>query len=73
MYTANTSMEDSCLANADGEMLIVPQQGKCGSNAGSTKGSSSSITGCNVRSNLELGSASFCDVSAAWPMLMGTC
>lgn len=28
MYTANTSMEDSCLANADGDMLIVPQQGE---------------------------------------------
>lgn len=27
MYTANMSMEDSCLANADGDMLIVPQQG----------------------------------------------
>ncbi|GBF88452.1 hypothetical protein Rsub_01165 [Raphidocelis subcapitata] len=27
MYTATASMEDTCLANADGELLIVPQQG----------------------------------------------
>jgi hypothetical protein len=27
VYTATASMEDSCLANADGDMLIVPQQG----------------------------------------------
>eukprot|EP00877_Chromochloris_zofingiensis_P002326 jgi/Chrzof1/12094/Cz06g21050.t1 len=27
IYTANESMQDSCLANADGDMLIVPQQG----------------------------------------------
>ena len=27
VYTASVSMEDSCLANADGDMLIVPQQG----------------------------------------------
>jgi hypothetical protein len=30
MYTATTCMDDSCLANADGDMLIVPQQGKEG-------------------------------------------
>jgi hypothetical protein len=28
MYTANTSMEDCCLASADGDMLLVPQQGE---------------------------------------------
>ncbi|KAF8065888.1 hypothetical protein HT031_002949 [Scenedesmus sp. PABB004] len=27
IYTANTSMTDSCLADADGDMLLVPQQG----------------------------------------------
>ncbi|GAB4820865.1 hypothetical protein N2152v2_007911 [Parachlorella kessleri] len=27
MYTASCGMEDSCLANADGDMLIVPEQG----------------------------------------------
>ena len=27
VYTASTPMTDSCLANADGDMLIVPQQG----------------------------------------------
>ena len=27
VYTASVSMGDSCLANADGDMLIVPQQG----------------------------------------------
>lgn len=27
MYTANASMTDCCLANADGDFLIVPQQG----------------------------------------------
>ncbi|KAI8467072.1 MAG: homogentisate 1,2-dioxygenase-domain-containing protein [Monoraphidium minutum] len=27
VYTANASMADTCLANADGDMLIVPQQG----------------------------------------------
>lgn len=27
MYTANTSMEHCCLASADGDMLLVPQQG----------------------------------------------
>jgi homogentisate 1,2-dioxygenase len=27
IYTATVSMDDSCLANADGDMLIVPQQG----------------------------------------------
>ncbi len=27
IYTASCGMEDSCLANADGDMLIVPQQG----------------------------------------------
>lgn len=27
IYTANRSMEDCCLANADGDFLIVPQQG----------------------------------------------
>ena len=27
VYTASTSMTDSCLANADGDLLIVPQQG----------------------------------------------
>lgn len=27
MYTATASMQDSCLANADGDFLIVPQQG----------------------------------------------
>ena len=27
IYTASTSMHDSCLANADGDFLIVPQQG----------------------------------------------
>lgn len=25
MYTASVGMEDSCLANADGDLLIVPQ------------------------------------------------
>lgn len=28
IYTANESMTDCCLANADGDMLIVPQQGR---------------------------------------------
>jgi hypothetical protein len=28
IYTANESMNDSCLANADGDLLIVPQQGE---------------------------------------------
>jgi homogentisate 1,2-dioxygenase len=28
IYTANESMHDSCLANADGDLLIVPQQGE---------------------------------------------
>lgn len=28
IYTASTGMQDSCLANADGDMLIVPQQGR---------------------------------------------
>lgn len=27
VYTASISMHNSCLANADGDMLIVPQQG----------------------------------------------
>ena len=27
VYTASVSMHNSCLANADGDMLIVPQQG----------------------------------------------
>ncbi|GMH40156.1 hypothetical protein BSKO_08060 [Bryopsis sp. KO-2023] len=27
VYTANEGMQDSCLANADGDMLIVPQEG----------------------------------------------
>ena len=27
MYAATTSMEDCCLANADGDFLVVPQQG----------------------------------------------
>eukprot|EP00803_Ostreobium_quekettii_P003922 evm.model.scf_3626.1 EVM.evm.TU.scf_3626.1 scf_3626:474-4330(-) len=27
VYTANQSMEDCCLANADGDFLLVPQQG----------------------------------------------
>jgi homogentisate 1,2-dioxygenase len=27
VYTATASMEDCCLANADGDFLIVPQQG----------------------------------------------
>ena len=27
LYAANTSMEDRCLCNADGHMLMVPQQG----------------------------------------------
>lgn len=27
IYTANQDMEDTCLANADGDFLIVPQQG----------------------------------------------
>jgi hypothetical protein len=27
VYTASVSMDNSCLANADGDMLIVPQQG----------------------------------------------
>lgn len=30
VYTASTSMDDSCLANADGDFLIVPQQGTPG-------------------------------------------
>ena len=30
VYTASASMEDSCLANADGDMLIVPQRGEGG-------------------------------------------
>lgn len=30
VYTASTSMDDSCLANADGDFLIVPQQGMLG-------------------------------------------
>lgn len=30
VYAATASMADACLANADGEMLIVPQQGACG-------------------------------------------
>ena len=29
IYTATESMVDSCLANADGDFLIVPQQGRC--------------------------------------------
>lgn len=41
MYTANMSMEDSCLANADGDMLIVPQQG-AGRQAGRQAGCYSS-------------------------------
>ena len=28
VYTASVSMDNSCLANADGDMLIVPQQGE---------------------------------------------
>lgn len=28
IYTANTPMGDTCLANADGDLLIVPQQGR---------------------------------------------
>ena len=28
VYTASISMDNSCLANADGDMLIVPQQGE---------------------------------------------
>lgn len=28
-YTATKDMTDSCLTNADGELLIVPQQGDC--------------------------------------------
>ena len=28
VYTANASMVDCCLGNADGDMLIVPQQGR---------------------------------------------
>lgn len=28
VYTANMSMKDSCLANADGDFLFVPQQGE---------------------------------------------
>ena len=28
-YTATKDMVDSCLTNADGELLIVPQQGDC--------------------------------------------
>lgn len=28
IYTANESMENSCLANADGDFLFVPQQGR---------------------------------------------
>ena len=27
MYAATTSMQDCCLANADGDFLVVPQQG----------------------------------------------
>lgn len=27
VYTASASMEDACLANADGDLLLVPQQG----------------------------------------------
>ena len=27
MYVANTSMHDCCFCNADGDLLIVPQQG----------------------------------------------
>jgi homogentisate 1,2-dioxygenase len=27
VYTASTSMDGCCLANADGDFLIVPQQG----------------------------------------------
>ena len=29
VYAANRSMNDRCFYNADGEMLIVPQQGRC--------------------------------------------
>ena len=29
MYTANQSMDNCCLSNADGDFLIVPQQGPC--------------------------------------------
>ena len=28
VYTANRGMGNTCLANADGDMLIVPQQGE---------------------------------------------
>lgn len=28
MYTANRSMDSCCLSNADGDLLIVPQQGR---------------------------------------------
>ena len=27
VYTASVSMDDCCLGNADGDLLIVPQQG----------------------------------------------
>jgi hypothetical protein len=27
IYTLNKAMSDTCMANADGDMLIVPQQG----------------------------------------------
>ena len=30
MYAANRSMDDCCFCNADGDLLIVPQQGVCG-------------------------------------------
>lgn len=29
VYTASASMDDCCLGNADGDLLIVPQQGAC--------------------------------------------
>ncbi len=28
VYACNASMTDTCLANADGDFLIVPQQGE---------------------------------------------
>lgn len=28
IYTASVSMDNCCMANADGDMLIVPQQGE---------------------------------------------
>ena len=27
IYTANAAMDDSCLVNSDGDMLLVPQEG----------------------------------------------